>query len=113
MPNDAQPGDDTVKLIRAMAIPLASAHNYLAGVQVRAHSLTDLTGASEEVSEQILVGITCAIRHLQVAASLIEHNRREVMCGDSCAEASEKFALAQPETTDDLMNFLLAALARE
>jgi hypothetical protein len=113
MPNDAQPGDDTVKLIRAMAVPLASAHNYLAGVQVRAHSLTDLPYAAEEVSEQILVGITCAIRQLRVAASIIEHNRREVICGDSGGETPGKSALTEPETTDDLMKFLLAALARE
>ena len=77
MPDDAYHGDDTVELIRAMALPLASAQNYLAGVQVRARYLTELPRGSEAASGQILDGITRAIRHLQDVASMIEDRQRE------------------------------------
>lgn len=106
MPNDAYHGDDPVGLVRAMALPLASAQNYLAGVQVRARSLAELPLGSEAARGQILDGIAGAIRHLQGVASMMEDNQREVS-HVACS------SLAEFETSEDLLASWLAARARE
>ena len=88
-----------------MALPLASAQNYLAGVQVRALSLAGVPHPSEEASAQILAGITQAIRLLHDAASIIESSRR----GDS----SGAFTVAELGVTDDLLRLWLAPSSRD
>lgn len=93
MLNDAYHGKHTAELIRAMTLPLASAQNYLAGIQVRACSLAALPHGSEAANGQILDGIAHAIRHLQDVGSMIEDIQREL--------SREACTLAEFETTED------------
>ena len=60
-----------------MALALASAQNYLVGVQVRTLSLAGRPFALEQARAQVLDGITSAIRHLHDAASVIENTQRK------------------------------------
>jgi len=62
------------ELVHALAVPLASAENYLAGVHVHARSLVRAPHVSDELGALLSTGIHGAITHLERAAAAISGN---------------------------------------